>query len=93
MTTVIEPIIKECASTFLAQSRADVISAFRLQCESLATNGEELQWIRRELHIPTMELRQGRDSSNLDVFVHDLNDKLETKRKHNAGESVLCTTE
>jgi hypothetical protein len=39
--------------------QATSISNFRQSAESMATDKEQLQWIRQRLHTPTMLIRKG----------------------------------
>lgn len=79
----IEPIVKECLEKFVANDQADVISYFRSQCLALTTTTEELQWMNRELHQPTMDLREGHVIGRRTVqpWVAEMKQRLEAKRQ------------
>lgn len=48
---------------------SNTITQLRLQAEEMAISARELQWIKRQLHEPTVQLRQGENVDTLDLLV------------------------
>ena len=84
---VIEPMIESCVANLVASEQSDVISEFRSKCQALAETTEERQWMNRELHQPTIELRKGESSHfHLDDLVAEIQQRLHRKRRQLAQE-------
>ena len=61
-------------------SMSDVIARLRQETELLAQTDEETRWLRKELHQPTMDLRQGSEI-DIDSFVKELEVRLTQQRQ------------
>ena len=79
---VIEPTVWECVARFRAMEGTEAIVKLRKEAEGLATNKEELKWIRQQLHGPTMKLRDG-DMIDVGHLVNEWDLSLEARRKQN----------
>jgi hypothetical protein len=68
--------VQECVARWQAQQQSERIAAFRHRAEAFAQDLEQLGWIRAQLHLPTMQLRQGQ-TVNEDEFFQHIQDSLE----------------
>jgi len=59
MDKAINPAVQACLDTFQANSESMRVSSFRSAAKAMASNNQQLQWIRRRLHEPTVKLRKG----------------------------------
>jgi len=77
----INPVVDECVAHFIAMDQSACIRDMRNMAESVAIDEEELQWVRKCLHSPTMDLRNGKtvDTQN---FLDDLSRQLASRRKN-----------
>ena len=76
----IEPTVQDCLERLNAMSMSDVIARLRQETELLAQTDEETRWLRKELHQPTMDLRQGSEI-DIDSFVKELEARLTQQRQ------------
>ena len=76
----IEPTVQDCLERLNAMSMSDVIARLRQETELLAQTDEETRWLRKELHQPTMDLRQGSEI-DIDSFVKELEVRLTQQRQ------------
>eukprot|EP00540_Astrosyne_radiata_P007332 CAMPEP_0116867742 /NCGR_PEP_ID=MMETSP0418-20121206/26792_1 /TAXON_ID=1158023 /ORGANISM="Astrosyne radiata, Strain 13vi08-1A" /LENGTH=457 /DNA_ID=CAMNT_0004503599 /DNA_START=37 /DNA_END=1413 /DNA_ORIENTATION=+ len=56
----VKPTMEACEEKYVAACHADLVADFRQRVEALATDGEELLWLRQQMHQPTIDLRQGK---------------------------------
>lgn len=75
----IEPAVKQCIGKFQALDQSLVISELRERLQSIARTQDELAWIKKQLHQPTMTLRSGAHI-DIDSLQTTLQDKLEEMR-------------
>jgi hypothetical protein len=75
----VDPAVEECVETLRAMDQATSISNFRQCAESMATDKEELQWIRQRLHIPTLLIRKG-EAVDETLFLDQLQLELDSMR-------------
>lgn len=59
MNKAVEPAVRKYMDSLQAEKAAVSISSLRSKAEGLAETEEELRWIRKQLHEPTVSLRQG----------------------------------
>lgn len=65
----IEPTVQQCVEDFQARQQSYAIVQLRRRAERLAETPEEVKWINRQLHKPTMDLRKGLYVNEHDVIV------------------------
>lgn len=75
------PAVKDCVERLQAMTRTEPIVQLRRRVdETLAPqNDEEIKWLRKQLHAPTMDLREGR-VVDIDALVQDLEEQLGKQR-------------
>ena len=61
MEKAVRPAVQTCVENFQASGESLRVSSFRSAAEGIATNAQELQWVRQRLHEPTIQLRKGSD--------------------------------
>jgi len=73
----IEPTVQQCVAHFIARQQARaIIASLRKRAEGIAAqSSDELKWINRQLHEPTMKLRKGL-YVNEDEFIVRLESEL-----------------
>jgi hypothetical protein len=81
MQLAIEPTVQQCVAKFQAMKHSNTITQLRLQAEEMAISARELQWIKRQLHEPTLQLRQGENVDTLDILV-SIQARLESLRRN-----------
>ena len=82
----IDAIVKNCVAKLVANEQASTISLFRSQCQNLVTTEEERQWMKRELHQTTLELRRGNlDGVCIDELVTKVQQRLQQRRREQKG--------
>ena len=84
---VIEPTIIECHSKIQANDQAELIAEFRSQCLALAQDQDETQWLKKAMHMPTMELRKS-NATNVKDLIQNLQESLEERRKNKKTLSI-----
>lgn len=72
MERAIEPTVRDCIERWNAMHMSNSIINLRQQIERMAQTDEERQWLRKEMHQPSMDLRQG-----IDIDVESLVQELE----------------
>ena len=75
----IDPTVLRYVERWNAMQMSDRIAQLRQGCERLVQTDAELQWVRKELHPPTMDLRQGLDV-NIESVIAEIETKLKIKR-------------
>lgn len=65
----IEPTVQQCVANFQARGRTEAIVQLRQRAEQIAESPAEAKWINKQLHKPTMKLRQGLHVNEQDIIV------------------------
>lgn len=81
MARAIVPAVDDCVQRLQAMGRAEPIVRLRERVDTTLEprNGEETKWLRKQLHGPTMNLRQGKEV-DIDALIKDLESQLEKQR-------------
>ena len=91
----IDPTVQECLTNFVAANQSQQIQSFRDAVLSWSSDEEEAQWLRKQLHEPTMQLRtQRQDALQLlssDMASHQLLQKFQSWRQTRELESKCLT--
>lgn len=80
MELAIEPTVQQCISKFKAMQQSQSITQLRRRGEDMAQTPEELKWINRQLHEPTLQLRKGLKVNESDIML-TLKAGLESMRR------------
>lgn len=72
MQRAIEPTVRDCIERWNAMHMSSRIITLRQRIERMAQTDEERKWLRKEIHQPSMDLRQG-----IDIDVESLVQELE----------------
>ena len=95
MEKAIDPTVQECLTNFVAANQSQQIQSFRDAVLSWSSDEEEAQWLRKQLHEPTMQLRtQRQDALQLlssDMASHQLLQKFQSWRQTRELESKCLT--
>ena len=83
---VLESAVQDFVQELQANELTPTIVSLRREAESLVNDEKELQWVRRELHEPTMAMRRG-DSIELTALLRRIESDLVARR-----EEVMNTT-
>jgi len=86
---VIKPGVEACVEKFLSMCNADSVATFRQRAEELAEGKSELLWLRKQIHQPTVDLRQGK-SVDVEHLLDKLRSHLVTRRRANREKTVTA---
>ena len=82
------PVIQECVHGYTALTFATDIAEFRRRALALAETVLEEQFVRVQLHQPTLRLRQGNHTAVVNgdaTFLEDLAHQLAIRRQHSTS--------
>lgn len=81
MDRVIVPTVRDALQSLVVAKRATSIADFRRQAEALATNADEMAWIRQCIHEPTMYMRNEIvDAEYVSTLLRTLEEELAVRR-------------
>jgi hypothetical protein len=79
LAKAIAPTIHKCTADFRAQQSAAQIQKLRIRVEQMAETTQELTFVRRYLHEPTLQLRRG-EHVDTSALVEELSNSLKASR-------------
>ena len=79
MAKAIVPTIHKCIFDFKAQQSAALIQKLRMNVEQMAETTQELTFVRRHLHEPTVRMRRG-ERVDTNALVQELSMALKASR-------------
>mmetsp|Transcript_18240 Transcript_18240/g.42241 ORF Transcript_18240/g.42241 Transcript_18240/m.42241 type:complete len:457 (-) Transcript_18240:134-1504(-) len=88
----IEPIVKACVEKYDAMMYGNTIAQFRAKAEALCENDDEIRWVRKQVHKPTMDLRSGK-AIDMRYFLRKITQSLKERRLLKAQNAQRITPE